>query len=299
MINRRKKHMKIQYKKFDTEQPWGENAREIIPQFHVIEQETEEKKPMLELYIASKGNESITYMFTVYPDSEHGTLTGLLVDISAALYAKTIEGIDGADMGDVIRSVTIVNGILAERMEESKPLATKLENGNGEEIDPTNKVFYRMINGTVLVSDATQINWENNIRNLPEINQMANNIRHLIHIMLTQKEYKPNENAENTIPVEELIDQELSRFYEINKIDIDYSMYDNDITTEREVKIARLIDIMEIYTQLILVSSIINAQNDVIRQITKGPSDEELQKMSEDAKYTVEEIKDVEVVEGE
>ena len=291
--------MKIQYKKFDTEQPWGENAREIIPQFHVIEQETEEKKPMLELYIASKGNESITYMFTVYPDSEHGTLTGLLVDISAALYAKTIEGIDGADMGDVIRSVTIVNGILAERMEESKPLATKLENGNGEEIDPTNKVFYRMINGTVLVSDATQINWENNIRNLPEINQMANNIRHLIHIMLTQKEYKPNENAENTIPVEELIDQELSRFYEINKIDIDYSMYDNDITTEREVKIARLIDIMEIYTQLILVSSIINAQNDVIRQITKGPSDEELQKMSEDAKYTVEEIKDVEVVEGE
>ena len=291
--------MKIQYKKFDTEQPWGENAREIIPQFHVIEKETEEKKPMLELYVASKGNESITYMFTVYPDSEHGTLTGLLIDISAALYAKTIEGIDNNDMGDVIRSVTIVNGILAERMEEAKPLATKLENGNGEEIDPTNKVFYRMINGTVLVSDASQINWDDNIKNLPEINQMANNIRQLIHIMLTQKEFKPNENAENAIPVEELIDQELSRFYEINKIDIDYSMYDNDIATAREVRIARLIDIMEIYTQLILVSSIINAQNDVIRQITKGPSEEELQKMKEDATDNAEEIKDVEVVEGE
>lgn len=290
--------MKIQYKKFDTEQPWGENAREIIPQFHVIEKETEEKKPMLELYVASKGNESITYMFTVYPDSEHGTLTGLLIDISAALYAKTIEGINNNDMGDVIRSVTIVNGILAERMEESKPLATKLENGNGEEIDPTNKVFYRMINGTVLVSDASQINWDDNIKNLPEINQMANNVRQLIHIMLTQKEFKPNENAENTIPVEELIDQELSRFYEINKIDIDYSMYDNDIATAREVRIARLIDIMEIYTQLILVSSIINAQNDVIRQITKGPSEEELQKMKEDAADNAEEIKDVEVVEG-
>ena len=289
--------MKIQYKKIATNEI-PEKTNEITPSLHTVDNSPEE----LVLYVSSKSDDNIAYQFSIVPDTEFGTYTDLMNDLTTALFTKTVEGINGEDEKDVRRSVNIVTGEVAAKNDNS-PVVTKMKNGQDEqeEIDPRGKIFYHLINGRIMYTDASAINWEENIKHIDDIQRMADNVRGLINLLLTEKTFKKpaqkdkdgNEvTPEKEITVEELVEEELRMFHATNKLDIDYSMYDNYIATKREVLIAKLIDVLTIYNELILVSSVIAGQNQVIEQFTK-----QAQPATEEEKEAIEEVVETETLE--
>lgn len=289
--------MKIQYKKITTNEI-PEKTNEITPSLHTVDNSPEE----LVLYVSSKSDDNVAYQFSIVPDTEFGTYTDLMNDLTTALFTKTVEGINDEDEKDVRRSVNIVTGEVAAKNDNS-PVVTKMKNGQDEqeEIDPRGKIFYHLINGRIMYTDASAINWEENIKHIDDIQRMADNVRGLINLLLTEKTFKKpaqkdedgNEVApEKEITVEELVEEELRMFHATNKLDIDYSMYDNYIATKREVMIAKLIDVLTIYNELILVSSVIAGQNQVIEQFTK-----QAQPATEEEKEAIEEVVETETLE--
>lgn len=289
--------MKIQYKKIATNEI-PEKTNEITPSLHTVDNSPEE----LVLYVSSKSDDNVAYQFSIVPDTEFGTYTDLMNDLTTALFTKTVEGINDEDEKDVRRSVNIVTGEVAAKNDNS-PVVTKMKNGQDaqEEIDPKGKIFYHLINGRIMYTDINAINWEENIKHIDDIQRMADNVRGLINLLLTEKTFKKpaqkdedgNEVApEKEITVEELVEEELRMFHATNKLDIDYSMYDNYIATKREVLIAKLIDVLTIYNELILVSSVIAGQNQVIEQFTK-----QAQPVTEEEKEAIEEVVETETLE--
>ena len=289
--------MKIQYKKIATNEI-PEKTNEITPSLHTVDNSPEE----LVLYVSSKSDDNVAYQFSIVPDTEFGTYTDVMNDLTTALFTKTVEGINGEDEKDVRRSVNIVTGEVAAKNDNS-PVVTKMENGQDEqeEIDPRGKIFYHLINGRIMYTDASAINWEENIKHIDDIQRMADNVRGLINLLLTAKTHvlpsRKDENGNEITPakeiaVETLVEDELKAFHETNKLDIDYSMYDNYIATKREVMIAKLIDVLTIYNELILVSSVIAGQNQVIEQFTK-----QAQPATEEEKEAIDEVVDAETLE--
>lgn len=289
--------MKIQYKKIVTNEI-PEKTNEITPSLHTVDNSPEE----LVLYVSSKSDDNVAYQFSIVPDTEFGTYTDLMNDLTTALFTKTVEGINDEDEKDVRRSVNIVTGEVAAKNDNS-PVVTKMKNGQDEqeEIDPRGKIFYHLINGRIMYTDINAINWEENIKHIDDIQRMADNVRGLINLLLTEKTFKKpaqkdkdgNEVApEKEITVEELVEEELRMFHATNKLDIDYSMYDNYIATKREVLIAKLIDVLTIYNELILVSSVIAGQNQVIEQFTK-----QAQPATEEEKEAIDEVVETETLE--
>lgn len=123
------------------------------------------------------------------------------------------------------------------------------------------RVYYHLLNGNVIYSDAKSINWEENIKSIGMISEMADNCRAMIARLMTGKPVKiTDENGdEKEVPIMEHAKTECEKFFETNHIKIDYSMFDNADITEREKLIARLIDILTIHNELIMVSAILNA----------------------------------------
>ncbi len=124
------------------------------------------------------------------------------------------------------------------------------------------RIYYHLLNGKVIYSDAKSINWEENIKNIGTMSEMATNCKEMIARLMTGEPVKiTDENGdEKEIPIMEHVTTECKRFFENNHIDIDYSMFDNANITDREKLIARLIDILTIHNELIMVSAILNAE---------------------------------------
>ena len=296
--------MKIQYKKIETEKPWGEKAREILPQLHLIENDASDNTHfVLDLYVSSKRNAAKTYLFTVEPEATSGTILGLMNDITAALFSKTIEGIDENDADDVLRSVNIATGLLADKVEEERNAAPKFNKiEDVENFDGNNKVVFHMLDGSILYADFQQFAWGELVDHPERLYQTINNIQQLIHLLISQKTVKAV-GATEELDVNTLVDNQIEMFYKmINDFGSDYSIYENSgIATEREIKIAKLFDMLTFYNEQLRVVAEIRTHNNIIQQLSKGPSEEEIKAAQEAVDKAEEEqlVQDAEPVEAE
>lgn len=211
----------------------------------------------LNMFFLSKQIPTVAYEFEMIPDETVGSITAVVQELVRQLYTGEIE-IPEADKTDVMRSVTIGNGEMAA------------DDRNYD--DAAYKILYHMINGTVIASDVRQINWEEQAKNLQNMEQLALNVRNLINALVTRETVEvPIQDPENpeaepqmvTKRSEEVAETEIARFTESNKLNIDYEMIEGcGIATKREMLIIKLIDILEIHQQMIAATlSVINQQN--------------------------------------
>lgn len=259
--------MKIEYEKL-VNATVPTTARKCVEGLHVIEVSESDATMHVDLYVASKTNAGTLYLFKIYPDAANGSVMDLLTDTIVAIRQNQIDNIAEADISDVTHSVNIVSGMLASQEVTTKSFIQKLENGtDGTPVDLTNKIVYDMLNGERWFTNISDINWDEQIKNVDTFFQLRNNTLRLIHLMLTQKTFKPD-NSEEEIDVETLVENEVKHFAEFNKLGVDYSVYDNDIATKREKNIARLIDVLTFYNELLIVTGIMKTQIEVMHQMS-------------------------------
>jgi len=224
--------------------PFPEGTQQITESVHLRELMDEESKTLkIELYFPSKANPANIYMFTLYPDANFGSLTEITNDMVRQLYTGELQLPDDVKL-DAMRVVQIGVGEMA---------------ADGRDYDDGDKIYYRLLNGSVLTTPAAAVDWENNIKRIHEMQYVMDHTRNLIVALLTKETVeikKANEDGSEGETIQkniiELATEELQKFHESNRLNIDYSMFtDNGITTERDVLIAQLIDVLEIHQQMI------------------------------------------------
>ena len=246
--------MNITFKKIPTTQI-PDNVIQITDILKLVEIPSTDAdgKVSLSLFFTTENNPE-TYLFEVIPDTKTGALSDVVNDILKNLFEKNIEGIDDNELGPIIRTVNIVAGDIAKN----------------ESFDPTDKIIYHMLNGMTIFSNMRAIDWEDLINNhLGDMVTTENNVRVLLRLLLTERVFTPPKTADNPepkeVPVEEFVADEIRKFQENNKYDIDYSMFDNDIVPTRGVLIAKVVDMLEIYHEFIAVANMMRVQRDILR----------------------------------
>lgn len=251
--------MKIQFNKMTAPLPDGTNK--ISDNVFLKETVTEDQRVKLNILFPAKDSADTFYNFEMIPDQSFGSLSDIINDLMRQLYTGDLEIPDDIKT-DVMRSVTIGVGELAA-------------NGAPDE-NPENKIFYHMLNGSVVVTNANQIDWDSNIKNIEEINRTADNIRHLIASLISRKEIEvktindDGTESSETRDTVEVVKNEIENFTKRTNLNVDYSVFEKSgIATEREVLIAKLIDILEIHQQIIMVTVSIAAQRNMLEQFSK------------------------------
>lgn len=247
--------MKIQLNKIQAPLPDGTNK---LSENVFLKETMDDGRVKLDIYVPSKTDANAYYDFAVEPDKNMGSLSDVINELMRQMYTGELELSD--DMkSDVMRSVTIGVGELAA----------------GSDENTENKIFYHMLNGMVVVSDIAQIDWDSNIKNIENIQRTTDNIRHLITSLMTTKEIEAktvDENGTETTvmkDVSDVVKNEIAAFSQKTGLNVDYSMFEKSgIATEREILIAKLVDILEIHQQIIAVTMSIKAQRDIINQFT-------------------------------
>jgi len=245
--------MNITFKKIPTAQI-PDNVIQITDILKLVELPSADAdgKVSLSLFFTTENNPE-TYLFEVIPDTQTGALSDVVNDILKNLFEKNIEGIDDNELGPIIRAVNIVAGDIAKN----------------ESFDPTDKIVYHMLNGMTIFSNMRALNWEDLINHLGDMEMTANNVRVLLRLLLTERVFTPPKTDDNPepkeVPVEEFVADEIRKFRENNKYDIDYSMFDNDIIPTRGVLIAEVIDMLEIYNEFITVTNMMKVQRDILK----------------------------------
>ena len=238
--------MKIEFSKTST--PLPEGTIRLTESVYLKETVLEDKSVKLDLFFPSKANGSIVYDFTMYPEARSGSVHTLTEELMRQIYTGEFVIEDEAKT-DVMRSITIGLGEMANQ-------------------DPGNKIYYNMLNGNVIVTDADQLDWDDLIKHGGDMVKTLNTTRHLIATLLKEKEVEirePGENGEDDVivtkAVEDIAREEIRKFHEANKLNIDYSMFTN--ATEREILLAQLIDIIEFKQELMAATLVVNAQRSV------------------------------------
>ena len=248
--------MKIEYAKV-TMAEIPEGCREINDALRVVDNSGEDAGSNLELYFLKSAKENVVHKFKIYPDKTSGTLSELVNEILKGIFANFIEGLPAAETPDILRSVSIASGLLAEHdMEESK-----------KELDPAGKIFYHLVNGQVLYTDIENVNWEENIKNLNMISDLVDRCRAFIRALMLEDTIEiPSENegeAPTLVPSFDYVKGEVENFFINNGIAIDYSMFNKEGISDRERLLLMIIDMISIHQELILVSSLMNVENTI------------------------------------
>lgn len=246
--------MKIQYQKIDK---LPENVQLINPAIAMIEHVGDTTS--IDLFFTKTIGEDHVLQFHVEPDASFGALSDIVNTILSGIFSGQIEGLTDHDKNEALRAVNIAAGMLAEN-----DVMMKQQNHP----DQANKVFYHLMNGQVMYSDATTINWEENIKNIMQIANTIDRCRALIRALLLEDTIHVDADVEHDIqeedvPVTEYVIREINQFMTSNDIKIDYSLFDKDGVTDREKLIVQLIDIMTVHNELVLVTSLVNTENQI------------------------------------
>ena len=284
--------MKIQFKKIDA---IPENTRQIVENLY-IDENIGAHDGQLEIYVTANGTDTV-YNFETTPDETSGQAIVLVNNILAAIITNQIEGIEETDRNEIIDSLNKITGKLVEERNNFFEVTSN-------DIDPKNKIFFYMMNGKILYSDITKIPVDENIKNIDAMNQTVRSLQNLIRFLVTSETVnKVNEKGEvvddEKIPVIDLAKREVDNFMNANNLKIDYSIFDTDYTTERERMIVRLMDVINIYQQIILLTNVVAAQNHVAEYYENilNPKAENIPAEEEDIPATDIPAEDVEVVE--
>lgn len=203
------------------------------------------------------------FKFVIIPESKFGSLTIVTQDIMRFIFSdKATDIIPTEDMQAVISACTVGAGELTSKVQE-------------ESKDHADKIFYHLMNGQVLVSDTKEFDWSENIKNMHRISFAEDRIRQLIMLLVTQEEIDvmPPRSEDDTdetprTPVKrktvDVAKDEIALFQEQYQINPDYSIFENDRTTEREILIMKLIDMIEVHQQLLSATVLINTQSQII-----------------------------------
>lgn len=213
---------------------------------------------MLLMYFPAKDG---FHCFTVYPTEEHGTLTKLIDEIGAAVWNGDVKEFNPDDKSDLMVALhsAAFELIKADEAESNiRPVS--------KDMDPRNKIFYQFTTGEGYYSDINKLPVKDLIDNIGSIYQSVRNIKNLMALLVTTDHV--DEVDENGKVIEgggkspiDIAREEIRKFHEDNKMRVNYSMFENQFTTERELLLMQLTDIVEIYQNLILMASVIKAQN--------------------------------------
>ena len=218
----------------------------------------------LEMYFPAKEG---FHCFTVYPTEEHGTITKLIDEIGAAVWNGDINEFNSDDKSDLMVALhsAAYELIKADEAESNiRPVS--------KDMDPKNKIFYQFTTGEGYYSDINRLPVSDLIDNIGNIYQSVRNIKNLMALLVTTDHV--DEIGEDGKVIEgggkspiDIAREEIKKFHEDNRMSVNYSMFENQFTTERELLLMQLTDIVEIYQNIILMASVIKAQ-------TPEPADE-------------------------
>lgn len=206
------------------------------------------KRSILDLWFKSENPDKL-YQFHVIPDQPHGTLSGVLEAIQNYLQQEKIIG----------EPTTLVTS--------AYEYAVKLEEN---EVPPEHRIYYHLMNGETIYTDGTKIDWEENVKHIPDTIHTIDELRMLIGLLLTRETIETagedgNSHDENTF---EYVKNTVNHFFTDNKMEsIDYSLFDIESVSDRERLIVKMIDIMTIYTEQLIIASSLAAQNTAINMI--------------------------------
>ncbi len=252
--------MKITYKKLEKA---PENARKVMDELIVVDNSGTSEN-VLDLFAISNLDNTV-YNFTVYPEITHGRLSDLIQAIMSAMYDHTIEGIADSDVSDIFKMLTIIGGKLISNDQNAPSIFKYVD----KETKPENKIFFKLMNGRVLYADMTDFNWDMQMKEIENLYQNSDNIMNLIRLTVTSDSVnKVDEKGEvipdSDKPTLEVINAEIDQFMKAQKLDIDYSQYETDQTTPRELAVIKLIDMLTILKEIILVTTSLGAQRSVV-----------------------------------
>lgn len=147
--------------------------------------------------------------------------------------------------------------------------------------DEASKLNYFLMNGMRLTADMKDVDWSKNIENLPMLSGYVINAKILIKCLLTgEPVIVPGENGEQeSVDAIEMAGREYDEFCTKNDVhNIDYTMFEG--LSPRDLAIIKMLDIIEVYRQIILQSAVIKVQGDIssqyenlIKNILEGQKD--------------------------
>lgn len=276
--------MKITYKKVEKA---PEDGRKVMDELIIIDNSGTDQN-YLDLFVVSSPN--TVYDFAVYPETDHGRLSDLIQEILSATFAHTIDGIDENDRSDIINMLTIIGGKFAINERNGESIFKLVDS---DDMSPEGKIFFKLMNGRVMYADMQSFDWDMQMKDIKSLYANCDNIMNLMRLTVTSDTVSRVDDNGNVIensdkPTLEVVNDEINQFMTSQKLNIDYSMYESDNTTERERTMIKLIDMLTIIKELVLVTTSLGAQRSVVEFYEKKNSDSEPETISD---------ADVEVVE--
>lgn len=237
--------MKTTYKKLSP--PIPEDANFICEGLYLKETH-EDDQTQVSLFVITDDFNTV-HNFECIPDEKTGSLRDVIFELMEQIHDKTIDGIpeDESEYESVLKSIMKVH-------------INMMSNDNSNP-----QIYYFLLNGKVLTSDATKINWDAEIERIDDTRKSAESIRRIIALLLSRDEIEVHDDDNNTVTKTSAIEfakNEIDKFLDSHKLDIDYSEF--NLATERELLIAKLIDILEIYNEIICATVSIAGQKRVI-----------------------------------
>lgn len=234
--------------------PKGDNVAYCQPINMYMTQALDPDRPgksIIDLYFdAPSGN---VYHFNILPDDEHGKLSDLLREALknvAMLIVSTQEDISATNEMKNMLSTAIE---FAEKEESS-------------EIPPERRIYYRLMNGNLIYTDGGKIDWNDHANHIPDRYKTLDDLRTMIRTILTSDTIKTDAGDESAV---EYVKNTIQHFFEDNKLDIDYSMFELDSISDRERLIVKMLDIFTFYYEGIVIASAVSMQNRMIEAIRK------------------------------
>ena len=217
----------------------------------------ETKTLKIEFFFPSKANPMNIYHFTLYPEQNFGSLTEIANEMVRQLYTGELALPEEVKL-DAMRVVQIGIGEMA---------------ADGRDYDGGGRIYYHMLNGSIIATDISTVDWDANIQHIQDKYYAMDNTRHLIVALLTKdtvevvKKSGEGEDAENTTvemdPLE-IANVEIKKFHEKYNLNIDYSMFaESEWCSLRELAIAQLIDILEFHQQMTTATVAIASQRQI------------------------------------
>lgn len=269
--------MKITYKKVEKA---PDNGRKVMDELIIIDNSGTGQN-YLDLFVVSSPN--TVYDFTVYPETDHGRLSDLIQEILSATFAHAIDGIDENDRSDIINMLTIIGGKFAITERNGESIFKLVDS---DDMSPEGKIFFKLMNGRVMYADMQSFDWDMQMKDIKSLYANCDNIMNLMRLTVTSDTVSRVDDDGNVIensdkPTLEVVNDEINQFMTTQKLNIDYSMYESDNTTERERAMIKLIDMLTIMKEIVLVTTSLGAQRSVIEFYEKKNSDSEPETISD------------------
>ena len=168
----------------------------------------------------------------------------------------------------VVLSLQSIMGDLAAIMFSELPMTDPNVEGDDEqehdheheqfEVDPS-KIYIQFVNGQLNTIDRNAVNWAETIENIEGMARAQAMFKQMIFDMMSADTEEKSTDVHSKIM--EIVNKELEN---VNMVH-DYDNFKN--VTEREKILLHLFDLNTLYSEIILVASILNTQDQMMKQI--------------------------------